>query len=420
MLRTSTRNVSAFLTLVAMVLVALGGHAAAQNVVISPRSIVVNPVPGFELDVWVDKGRSGSETPVYDIGENVRISVRPSEDAYIYLFSFSADGELVQVLPNRFDGASGDPFVRAGSTRTFPPEGARYTFQVAPPRGFAKVIGVASKEPLDVSTLASFRTEADFATSSAGEDAFARALRIIVRPLPSEAWVSDTALYFVGDRPSQAPYGTLSVDSEPRRSEVYVDDSFVGYTPLEYGLRPGNYNVRIVGNDRTYDERVQIRPDRTTEVFTTLRPRVRTGSARFSSEPTGAEVYVDGRFEGTTPISSLTFDVGRYEAEFRREGFQTARVPFEVQADRETRVSAELRRQTGTLELTANVGGARVFLNGRDVGSVANGTGRLTVRDLEPGTYQVTVVAPGYRTAIQDVSISGGRSTSVTLRQNRF
>ncbi len=420
MLRTSFRIVPAFLTLMAIGLVALGGHAAAQDVVISPRSIVVNPVPGFELDVWVDKGRSGSETPVYDVGENVRISVRPSDDAYIYLFSFSADGELVQVLPNRFDGAGGDPFVRGGSTRTFPPEGARYSFNVAPPRGLAKVIGVASREPLDVSTLANFRTEADFATSSAGEDAFARALRIIVQPLPNENWVSDTALYFVGERPTQAPFGTLSVDSEPRRSEVYVDGTFVGFTPVDYGLRPGSYDVQIVGNDRTYEERVNVRPDRTTSVFATLQPRVRTGSVRFTSEPSGADVYVAGRFEGTTPLPARTFDVGRYEAEFRREGFQNSRVTFEVQADRETRVSAELRRRTGTLELTANVGGARVFLNGRDVGSVANGTGRLTVRDLEAGTYQITVVAPGYRTVVEDVSISGGRSTTVTLRQARF
>jgi hypothetical protein len=419
MLRTSARIVPAFLTLLALVLVALGGNAAAQDVVISPRSIVVNPVPGFELDVWVDKGRSGDAIPVYDIGENVRISVRPSEDAYIYLFSFSADGELVQVLPNRFDGGS-DPFVRAGNTRTFPPEGARYSFNVAPPRGLAKVIGVASKEPLDVSTLASFRTEADFATSSAGEDAFARALRIIVQPLPNENWVSDTALYYVGQRPAQAPFGTLLVDSEPRRAEVFVDGSFVGFTPVNYGLRPGMHDVEIVSSDGRYQERVQIRPDRTTEVFATLRPRVRTGSARFVSEPSGAEVYIDGRFEGTTPIAARTFDVGRYEAEFRRDGFETRRVPFEVQADRETRVSAELRRLTGTLEVTANVGGARVFLDGREVGRIADGTGRLTVRDLAPGSHQITLVAPGYRTVVQDVSISAGRSTGVTLRQTRF
>lgn len=407
-------------SILAVLLLALVGAALAQNVVISPRSIVVNPVPGFDLEVWVDKDTSGRDAPSYDVGEAIRISVRPSVDAYVYLFSIAADGEIVQVLPNRFDGAGGEPFVRAGQTRTFPPSGARYQFNVAPPNGLAKVIAVASRTQLDTSTLASFRAEQDFATSSIGEDAFARALRIIVTPLPQNDWVSATALYYVGSRPSQGAYGTLEVSSTPSRAEVYVDRAFVGFTPLRYGLRPGNYDVEVVGAGGTYAERVQVRPDRTTSVAATFRPTVRTGTARFTSTPGGADVYVDGSFLGTTPVGSTTFDVGTYTAEFRRSGHDVLRRTFEVRAGQDTRVDAVLRAQAGTLELTANVGGARVFLDGRDVGAIANGTGRLVLRDLAPGTYEVTLVAPGYRTTVQTVQIEAGRTNAVTLRQTRF
>jgi hypothetical protein len=301
--------------------------------------------------------------------------VRPSEDAYVYLFSFSADGELVQVLPNRFDGGS-TPSCAPADTRTFPPEGARYSFNVAPPRGLAKVIAVASREPLDVSTLASFRTEADFATSSAARTPSPGAAHHRA-PLPQNDWVSATALYYVGQRPEQGAVRDARGRQRRRGAPRSTSTARSSATrPLRYGLRPGTYDVEVVPADGTYQERVQIRPDRTTEVFATLRPRVRTGSARFTSEPSGAEVYVDGSFEGTTPIGA---HVRRrpYEAEFRRDGFETRRVPFEVQRRPETRVSAELRAQTGTLEVTANVGGARVFLDGREVGRIADGTGRL-------------------------------------------
>ena len=190
-------------SILAALVLALVGATLAQNVVISPRSIVVNPVPAFDLQVWVDKDTSGRDAPSYEVGEPIRISVRSAVDAYVYLFSIAADGEVVQVLPNRFDGDGRDALVRAGQTRTFPPSGARYQFNVAPPNGLAKVIAVASRDPLDTSTLASFRAEQDFATSSIGEDAFARALRIIVSPLPQNDWVSATALYYVGSRPNQ-------------------------------------------------------------------------------------------------------------------------------------------------------------------------------------------------------------------------
>lgn len=404
----------------ALVAAALIGAAAAQNVVISPRSIVVNPLPSFDLQVWVDKDPSGLDAPSYQVGEAIRISVRSAQDAYVYLFSIAADGEVVQVLPNRFDASGQDAFVRAGQTRTFPPSGARYQFNVAPPNGLAKVIAVASRNPLDTSTLASFRAESDFATSSIGEDQFARALRIIVTPLPQNDWVSATALYYVGNRPNQGAFGTLEVAASVARAEVYVDRSFVGYTPLRYDLRPGTYDVEVVGPTGTYAERVQVRPDRTTTVTASFRPTVRTGTARFVSEPSGADVYVAGRFVGTTPVAATTFDVGSYQAEFRRDGYEVARTSFEVRAGQETRVSATLRAFTGTLQLTANVGGARVFLDGREVGTIPSGSGRLTLSDLAPGTYEVTLVAAGYATTVQTVSVQAGRTTAVTLRQNRF
>jgi hypothetical protein len=404
-----------------LVLAALvfAGQAMAQNVVLSPRSIVVNPVPAFDLDVWVDKDPTGSGAPSYAVGEAIRVSVRPSEDAYVYLFSIAADGEVVQILPNRFDDGGTDAFVRGGTTRTFPPQGARYTFNVAPPGGLAKVIGVASRRPLDVTTLATFRSERDFATSDIGEEGFARALRIIVNPLPQTEWVSATALYYVGTRPAVGAYGTLQIDSEPRRSEVYVDRNFVGYTPLSYGVRPGTYDVEVVGAGGRASQRVQVQPDRTTEVFLSLRPVVRVGTATFTSTPSGADVYVGGNYVGTTPTGPVSFDVGSYQAEFRRQGNLVERVSFQVQADRDTRVNANLRAMTGTLELTANVGGARVFVDGREVGTIASGSGRLTVRDLSDGVHELTLIAPGYRTLVQDFRIRAGEAAAVSVRQTR-
>ncbi|MFO8148729.1 MAG: DUF4384 domain-containing protein [Trueperaceae bacterium] len=333
----------------AVVVTALSLFAAAiaQGPVLSPRSIVVNPVPGFEVDVWLDDHVGERDAPAYRVGENLQISVRPSVDAYVYLFSLAADGLVEQVLPNRFDADGSDNFVRGGTVRTFPPDGARYTFTVSPPQGLAKVIAVASRRPLDVSTLASFRNESAFATSNIGEDAFARALRIIVTPIPSDDWVSATALYYVGTRPSVGAYGTLRVDSDPRRGEVYVDRSFVGYTPLDYDLRPGMYDVEVVAGGRSGSERVQIRPDRASDVFISLAPR------------------------------------------------------------------------TGTLEIQANVGGARAFLDGAEVGVIASGSGRLTLRDLDDGVYELTLLAPGYRTIVQEVRVQAGRTAGVTLRLNR-
>lgn len=406
----------------AALLVLVSSAATAQSVVFSPRSIVVNPRPTFDVEVWLDKDRSGNDTPVYQVGEEIRISVRPSEDAYIYLFNVKSNGEIVQILPNRLDEGGRSNFVTGGQVRTFPPQGARYTFQIDPPRGLDKVIAVASKQQLDTSQLARFEAGQDpnFARSSIGEQGFAERFSIVVRPVQQAQWVTDTALFYVGAQASQPSYGTLAVSSSPRGAEVYVDGDFVGYTPVSFGDRPGRHEVEVrLDGYQTYRETVNVRPGTTTQVDARLTQVRRTGTVSFDSSPSGAEVYVDGRFIGTTPTSATTFDQGRYQARFTLPGYQEAFVDFTVSGGTDQNVRASLRSLAGTLVITANVGGAQVFLDGRAVGTIPSGSGRLTLSDLSDGFHEVTVVAPGFTTVVNEVRVRAGETTELRVRQER-
>ena len=395
--------------------------AAAQRIVISPQAIVVNPVPAFDVEVFVDRDPSGRGTPSYAIGQSIEIGVRVSEDAYVYLFSISARGEVVQILPNRFDDAGRNNFVRAGQTAYFPPRGARYNYVIDPPEGLAKVIAVASKREIDTRTLASFQSERDFqATSNIGEEGFARALSIVVRPLPQQEWVTSTALYYVGRAPAQAAYGTLSITSSPSNAEVYVGGEFAGFTPLRWGERPGNVTVEVRRDGyQTDSQRVQVRPGSTTDVRFDLRAVARDGTASFTSDPRGADVYVEGRFVGRTPTGRIDLAPGTYTARFELPGYRSESVRFTVRAGQHGEVSQRLRAEMGSLEVLGNVGNAQVFVDGREVGRLASGSGRLIVDDLAAGSYELTVLAPGYATFVGTVRIEAGRTTLQRVSQSR-
>ena len=185
----------------ALIAMLLGAGAAAQRAEPSPQAIVVNPAPSYRVSVWLDRAPEALDIPRYEVGDPVRIGVRTDEDAYVYLFSVSANGDVVQILPNRFDGGR-DAFQSAGTTRLFPPSGAAYTFTADAPGGLARVVALASRRPLDTGTLASFDSEHDLlATSQLGPEGFARALAIVVTPLPQESWVTATAEFYVGTAP---------------------------------------------------------------------------------------------------------------------------------------------------------------------------------------------------------------------------
>lgn len=225
---------------------------AAAQPQIGPAAIVVNQVPSFTAEVSVDRDASGAGTPVYNVGDPITVAVRSSEAGYVYLFNVRAGGEVVQLLPNRLDAAGGDNTIAAGETKTFPPPGARYAFTVDGPDGLDRVTAVVSKTQLDTATLAQFGS-GGLAQSTLSPEAFAESLSVVVTPLPTEAWVTDTASFQIGQAAAPtptppaapAPVGTLNLTSSPSGAQVFIDDRPLGVTPLVAATTPGEHLVRI-------------------------------------------------------------------------------------------------------------------------------------------------------------------------------
>lgn len=392
--------------------------AAAQSIVVSPQAIVVNPRPGFDVQVWLDRDPSGNQIPVYEVGEEIRISVRPSETSFVYVFDVKATGEITQIFPNRFDSQNR---VSANQTLTLPPSGARYVFNVAPPRGLSKVIAIASRSELDTRTLASFRNESDiFAQSAIGQEGFANSFAIIVRPIPQDSWVTDTALYSVGQQAAQPRWGTLALQSSPSGADVFVDGTFVGITPVNFSVEPGRHDVRFeMPGFNSFSTSTAVGAGQTQTVTANLQSQVRAGTISFTSAPSGADVYVDGRFVGTTPTGAIRFEEGTYTARFEAIGFQSTSINFQAIGGRDLTVDARLTANRASVVVQANVGGALVFLDGRQVGSIPNGTGRLVLNDVATGSHELVVIAPGFATYVTTFTAQPGREVQLNVRQSR-
>lgn len=390
--------------------------AFAQGVRFEPRAIVVNPSPSFGVSVFLDKS---GEVPTYRVGEEIRISVRVDRDAYVYLYSLQPDGTVTQILPNRFDD---EHFLRSGQTRTYPPSGAGYVFNVEPPTGLSKVVAVASTRELDTRDLARFQSGQSFATSDIGESGFQSAFRIVVNPVPQSGWVTATTYYEVSRSGSSQPtpsQATLAIDSAPQDAEVYLDGRLQGTTPLRVTSQPGRRTLRIERDGyRTFETTLRLSPGESRRVSADLERVPTTGTLRFESNPDGADVFIDGRFEGTTPLGARDYQPGTYRVTFERSGYSPERRSVTVERGESRTVSVRLSPRLGSLRVNANVGGAQVFLDGREVGTIRSGSGVLELDSLEPGAYQLTVVAPGYETFVSTVSVRSGETSEVRLRQS--
>lgn len=403
----------------AILLLALATMVFGQGFVVSPQAIVVNPAPSFGVQVWLDRDTTGQGTPTYQVGEEIKISVRPDASSWIYVFDVRPNGDITQIFPNSYDNSN---YVNANETRTFPPSGARYVFNIAPPLGLSKVIAIASKSQLDTSTLARFQREGDlFAQSTIGEQGFIQSFAIVVRPVPQNDWVTDTVLYSVGTQPSQPQFGSIDFQSNPSRASVYLDGTFIGYTPLSFGAAIGRHNVSIErdGYD-TFTTTVDVRAGQTQSVNARLSQQRRAGTVSFTSSPSGADVYVDGSYVGTTPTGQVRFEAGNYTARFDLAGYQSTTVSFDARSGENRSVNAQLRAQNASVTIQGNIGGAVVFIDGRQVGMLPNGSGRLQVNDVAPGRHELVVVAPGYATYVTTFNVNAGRDAELNVRQSRF
>lgn len=391
---------------------------AQPNIVISPQRIVVNPKPSFNVEVFVDRDPSGDASPTYQIGEEISIGVRVTEASYIYLFDIRSSGVVDQILPNNQDPAGKNNFLQAGETKFFPPRDAGYTFNVDGPTGLDKVIAVASKEQLNTSQLANFSSNPNFASSNIGEQGFAQTLSIIIRPKPQNSWVTDTALFNVGNPPATPVYGTLNITSSPSGAEAYVDGQFVGFTPVRFGTTAGSHSIELRASGyQTFSSSVSVAGGGTTPVNANLSAIVQTGTVNFVSQPQGAQVFVDGQYTGITPTGPISLNAGAHQVRIVLAGYNEANLNVNVTAGSNQTISGELQAQAGTLVTRGNIGGALIFINGNQVGTVTSGTGVNTFGNLPAGDHELVVISSGFRTYMGTFSIRAGGTTEIRVSQ---
>lgn len=136
--------------------------------------------------------------------------------------------------------------------------------------------------------------------------------------------------------------GTLVVDSTPSGASVYVDGTYRGTTPLTVELQPGQHTINVtLEGYKPYLATVNVPPGETVKITAKLEKKIATGTVWINSQPTGADVYVDGTWRGTTPLT-LTLPPGTHTIEIRKEGYPPTRKTVEVAPGEEKKITLTL------------------------------------------------------------------------------
>ena len=219
---------------------------------------------------------------------------------------------------------------------------------------------------------------------------------------------------------AEATYGTLSVSSTPSNANIYLDGSYKGTTPRTLGgLSKGAHTLEVtMPGYQEWTNTVQVHANQVTYVTATLvsDPQATTGSISVTSNPSYASVYIDNTYYGTTnPGNALLANniaAGSHTVKVTLSGYDDSVSTVTVNSGQTTTVNANLAggaSGNGAMTITSSPTGATVYLN-----NVNKGITPVTLNDLTPGGYTVTLELSGYTTWSEVAQVNGGATSTVS------
>jgi hypothetical protein len=160
--------------------------------------------------------------------------------------------------------------------------------------------------------------------------------------------------------PAPPVQGRLVVRSTPGGARVFVDGRDRGTTPLTLtALSSGSHTIRIARDGYVSDERRVVfsaaRPVQTVTVSLAAVPRPQpaappasandVGSIQVESRPVGAQVFVDGRAVGVTPIEVRDIKAGAHAVRLELSGYSQWATTIDVGGGERHRVAASLEQR---------------------------------------------------------------------------
>ena len=202
--------------------------------------------------------------------------------------------------------------------------------------------------------------------------------------------------------------GLLLLRTEPEGCDIQIDGVSVGRTPrlVTHLSVNGTYSVRL-RKTGYQDQVISVRFDGRKPLVREERMVLASGTIDITSEPSGAEVTVNGIVKGVTPLRVAEVPRGRATVKFRLDGFAEEIRELAINAGDIQTLPIVLKGLPGTLQLTSVPDGARFYVNDE-----AKGKGPLSLTGLNPGTYVVRAELEGFGTMTKTIMLGNGQSAS--------
>ncbi len=128
---------------------------------------------------------------------------------------------------------------------------------------------------------------------------------------------------------------SVKISSVPENADVFWDEASKGTTPVIIGnVTAGPHKIRVV--KESYEEKVDTIDVKDPLTEKTYYLNQYTGTLTAKTDPSGAEVMIDNKSFGTTPIDISALPAKPYMVKLKKEGYREKNVAVSISKDKTT------------------------------------------------------------------------------------
>jgi hypothetical protein len=193
--------------------------------------------------------------------------------------------------------------------------------------------------------------------------------------------------------------GRVLVKTKPEAANIFIGGKLMGTSPWNGTLEAGSYSVRAERDGfNSREEQVTVTGGKQVVVDIVL--ETRPGSLAVTSDPSEADVFIEGRKVGVTPWKTDGIRAGNYSVKLVRAGYDSVERVVPVAPARNETVHFILERSTGGASFMIRPAGVNYLIDGKFRGvvqAVKNSAAETRMTDIEnlsPGPHVLTVTHP--------------------------
>ena len=209
--------------------------------------------------------------------------------------------------------------------------------------------------------------------------------------------------------------GILLVITDPPTCDIAVKGVSLGAAPLLVTtLESGTHRLTVTSPGYQTKE-VDVTLDGRTPHKQEIALLSDSGTVTLTSDPTGAEVLVNGIPRGNTPCRIDRIPGGTVTLAVQAAGFITHTREISLAAGEVQSVDIQLKPQPGTIRVVSIPEGARVYIDDE-----YKGVTPFDLANADPKTYRVRVDMAGHDPAARDVALEKGSSVTEEFRLDKI